>query len=621
MKKRDGTSSPKTATRKSSSPKTATRKSSSPKTAKRKSSSPKTATRKSSSPKTATRKSSSPKTATRKSSPKTFVKIVLKNYIENIKFYNSSMFIETLCAFKIYKLNKKRNETYDFISQLFNFDRYTYKFIYYNKNTILEYIIVCGLYTEFELLLNELNEISENKVNCDERNVILFDRKKSAHLKNINIEKNKKIDNFTDKLLLKTQEYKINVELKKIKNDLNKFLFYCVCIKQDTRQYILRHYLLSFIKSANFKNYSHIILDDLADDTEEGVEVNREQQYIDNFLVKVGNYRIIPPHDTISNKKNISSIISTCAESTILNLLNYFHIDKNNDEGKFIIKDSYSNVLRKFYKKYDTMYKQYIDTKKTMSDWVQIVNNIDGVTYGRHGDISSMPENIIMVLNKILNLNHNNITDILNDINENNHGINVVVERKDSFQAIIDNLIKITFYKSHSMFDSILFSEIGFDINFDDDDCRLLYNIITENKISDDEIDKEIISDYLETKTEITLSNNYNISLLNKMINLTNLTIEFNQPLENSLDSLINLKHLTLSKCFKQPLKNSLDNLKNLEYLTINKNYENEILCRIQEFQKLKFLYLITAYDENIITINIDEYLLGEPPEFCTVLG
>lgn len=113
-----------------------------------------------------------------------------------------------------------------------------------------------------------------------------------------------------------------------------------------------------------------------------------------------------------------------------------------------------------------------------MSDWVQIVNNIDEVIYGRHGDISSMPENIIMVLNKILNLNYDNIPDILNDINENNHDINVIIERKDSFQAIIDDLIKITFYKSHSIFDSMLFR--SFDINFDDDHCRLLYNIISE---------------------------------------------------------------------------------------------------------------------------------------------
>ena len=602
MKKRDGNSP-----RKSSSPKTATRKSS-----------PKTGTRKSSSPKTATRKSSSPKTATVKSpSPKTAVKIILKNYIENIILYNNTNLIDTLAAFKIYKINKKRNETYDFISQIFNFDNYNYKFIYYNKNTILEYIIVCGLYPEFELLLNELNEISENKVNCDERNVILFDRKKSTHLKKINIEENKKINSFTNILLKKVKEYKLNPE--KIKNDLNKFLFYCVCIKPITRQYILRHYLLSFIKSAKFKNYSHIILDDMADPMEEGAEFNQEQEYIDKFLVKFGNYRIIPAHDTISNKKNISSIISTCAESSILNLLNYFHMDKNSDKGKFIIKDSYSNALRKFYKKYDTMYKQYIDTKKTLSDWVQIVNNIDEVIYGRHGDISSMPENIIMVLNKILNLNYDNIPDILNDINENNHDINVIIERKDSFQAIIDDLIKITFYKSHSIFDSMLFR--SFDINFDDDHCRLLYNIISEKNISDDEKEKEIISDYLETKTEITLSNNYNLSLLNKMTNLTNLTIEFNQPLENSLDSLVNLTNLTFSKYFKQPLKNSLDNLKNLEYLTINKNYENEILCRIEEFQKLKFLYLITAYDDTIITINIDEYLLGELPEFCNFLG
>jgi hypothetical protein len=609
MKKRDGTS-PKII-RRSSSPKT-TRRSSSPKTTRR-SSSPKT-TRRSLSPKT-TRKSS-PK-ITRKS-PKSLVTIVLKNYIENIKLYNDFTFIDTLSSFKIYKLNKKKNEIYDFISQLFNFDRYSYKFIYINKNTILEYIIVSGLYTEFELLLNDLNEISENKVNCDERNIILFDRKKSAHLKNINIEENKKINNFIDELILKIQEYKINLEIKKIKNDLKKFLFYCVCIKPVTRQYILRHYLLSFIKSASFKNYSNIILDDVAEPIEEDVEFNEEQEYINNFLIKIGNYRTIPAHDTIYNNK----IITTCAESTILNLLNYFYIDKNSDEGKFIIKDSYSNKLLKFYKKYDSMYKQYIDTKKTLSDWVQFVNNIDEVIYGQHGDISSIPENIIMVLNKILNRNYDNIPDILNDINKNNvHNINVIIERKDSFQAIIDNLIKITFYKSHSIFE--LFCDIINNITFDDDDCRLIYNIIKEKQLSDDELEKEIVSDYLETKTEIKISDIYNLSLLNKTTNLTKLTINFNQPLkENSLDSLTNLKHLTFYKYFDQPLKNSLDNLKNLEYLTINKKYENEILCRILngELQKLKILYLNEKYTENIIPINIDEYLLGEPPEFCTVL-
>lgn len=50
------------------------------------------------------------------------------------------------------------------------------------------------------------------------------------------------------------------------------------------------------------------------------------------------------------------------------------------------------------------------------------------------------------------------------------------------------------------------------------------------------------------------------------LINLVRLDfgIEYNQPLNNSLDTLVNLKHLYLSRSFNQPLNNSLDNLKKL---------------------------------------------------------
>jgi hypothetical protein len=47
------------------------------------------------------------------------------------------------------------------------------------------------------------------------------------------------------------------------------------------------------------------------------------------------------------------------------------------------------------------------------------------------------------------------------------------------------------------------------------------------------------------------------------------LNFGFNQPLENSLDKLVNLHTLTFGYDFNQPLENSLDKLVNLHILTL----------------------------------------------------
>ena len=50
-------------------------------------------------------------------------KIKLENYIDDIKLFNDESFIETICFFRVFKSNEIKNDTFDFIKELFNFDR------------------------------------------------------------------------------------------------------------------------------------------------------------------------------------------------------------------------------------------------------------------------------------------------------------------------------------------------------------------------------------------------------------------------------------------------------------------------------------------------------------------
>ena len=605
-----------------------------------------------------------------KSSSKSAIKnitIVLKDYIENIKLYRYDQFVDTLCAFRMYKPifdheSIERPDIYYFITQLFSFDRNNFNLLYSNRDTILEYIIICGLFTEFEELLENLNN-KEDKIDCDKKDIKLFDDKKSKipHLKNIKIKDNEKIDNFRNVL---------NTELKHFttknvnENELIKFLFYCVCIKPKTRNYILRHFLLTFIKSPSFQKYKHIVLNSLADTVEDGED---DQNLINTYLSIVGNFKLLPrPDIKFIKKNNIEYNITTCAESSILNVLNYFFI---NDKGEFINDqlNDYSDDLINFYKKYDTLKKQFENIHQTFEDWLKIVSNLDNFDdelYKYTGDIHARPTNVLFVLNYLLKSNENSIGDIIFILNKHKNYEKIVVERNDTtFRIIINDNFLLNTSNGHAITE-IKYEKYTTSVDFDDDDCKTLYDNIFNTydideqifSISDEQLNEGIIIKYLKTISKFQIKDFPKTSVLFKMENLKELIICFNKPLRkllfplknltkldfsvvlpmittfnkilgNSLDELTNLKNLKFSKIFNngnKPLGNSLDELTNLEELTINEKFKEEILCSGK--LKLNFLHLIKDDEsplDHIETIDINNETIDINNErwLCTVLG
>jgi len=156
--------------------------------------------------------------------------------------------------------------------------------------------------------------------------------------------------------------------------------------------------------------------------------------------------------------------------------------------------------------------------------------------------------------------------------------------KSNSIEILLDRKIDVFFRPGHG---EMVFHDYtkknNNNIDFDDNDCKILYTNIfskidymndydselvkviikTENK------ENVIIKDFFSCLTHITLSNHFKDNLgnsLDNFINLTNLTFGyfFNQKLGHSLDNLKSLTHLTFQNNFNQELGNSLDNLKNL---------------------------------------------------------
>jgi hypothetical protein len=86
----------------------------------------------------------------------------------------------------------------------------------------------------------------------------------------------------------------------------------------------------------------------------------------------------------------------------------------------------------------------------------------------------------------------------------------------------------------------------------------------------------------LTSLTHLTFSDCFNQPLANSLNNLTSLTHltfgdKFNQPLDNSLDNLTLLTHLTFGYHFNQPLGNLLNHLPNLTHLGLGKKFNQKV--------------------------------------------
>ena len=489
--------------------------------------------------------------------------IKLEKYILNMLYYYNEAFINTLSTFKVFKPKSLEeipiyNNTYDFIVQLFNFDRnINLNYIYMNQRSVLSVIIILGLYEEFENLLNKIKIIdtkggvSESKndetmIDCIEKNKIILNNKKiseeyiKTQHKNLSEEEYKK---FTENEI-RTQHYKklteeeieimtkINIiplnivvefikNMKKkttyknvcndfssfindnIENEIYKFIFYSVCIGPETRKLIMRHYLLSFIKlKPNILRKYNIIIDSSADD-------NNSQKIINEFLVNIDKFKVLEYISIKYTKKDKEYNFSTCGETTILNLLNYYFINK---DGTFNIKNTYSKPLKNFYYKYKTMENMKNEEIDIITkDWLDVVSNLRNTSiYNYNGDIHNNIKNIKIVLETILtdkdysyekynsdseynddeynsDEEYNDIIKILNKINPKIE-IDIIQENENQIELLLDNRITVFFRPGHGELNYYLFKTVKNQlIELDDIDCKeLYYNIFTKINYNND---------------------------------------------------------------------------------------------------------------------------------------
>ena len=471
-----------------------------------------------------------------------------------------------------------------------------------------------------------------------------------------------------DKLIIETQDdllFNIIIQL-------TNFIYACSCVDKNIVSHILDYYLLCIYKSDLAYKYNIVLKK----------ENRRYRKYETDLFNKITlNESIYKDIDYLTGFQSKYGKFSTCGETTILNVLNYYLIDK---EGKFNLDKipRASDNLLKFYVKYPSMSLQIKDTSATMTDWLDVVSNLPNKRiYNKVGDIHNNVKNIEYVFKTILNSEESNIESILNNIDEN-ITIEITRETSTELEFNLNNQFKVFFVPGHGQlfnlkkikFEGSSFSNklnikekldyidfgdyisskdlflndfkiiynfynlIDYEVDFEQQyellAKKILINIIYENK----DILYKILRLLYEsiTKIDITIAikqSDFLDKFLSYFRQLTNLKIKSHlakkyiiPTLRDSLVHLNDLEDLEV-KNYNFPLYESLDNLHNLTRLSLSKYDYKLNYDEVKNLKKLRILViesynkiLTNALDslESLVTLTLDEY--NEPLEY-TVSG
>ena len=581
--------------------------------------------------------------------------IKLENYIENINLFYDKSFTYTISAFKMFKTNGIQNDTFDLIKELFNFHtEYNINEIFHNKFTVLAIIIINGLYDKFEQIIDSIKIISKGEgyieskiidevIDCNRRRSDSFDVIKVQHRLKLSEEQLNYLNNIiTDDLNAEINNFILDIKVngKKIRkkfitdsleDEIKKFLYYSVCVESDIRKYIMRHYFLNFIKSNDFTDYKNIL-----DITSTG----KNKEIIDNFLMNIVEYKHLPYINlTFTKDDNIKYNFSSCGETTLLNLLNYYFINKKGDFN-VTSESPYSANLIDFYSEYNIMEKQIKDVRKTTEAWLKVVSNLkksdveekDVRLYNSSGDIHNNLKNIIFVLKTILKKKDVDVEDVdvdvdvedvdvdvyvedvdvdvyvedvdvdvdvdMEDNNEINkilkkisheHKLEIIKETENEIEFLLDNKYTVFFKPGHA---DILFKQVyinKLEIKDINSDFGVLYNYVFSKIDYKDDYTVQLSKKFIECCKSI----DKNI-LLSFFINIVTLNLSNNQltALPDSIGKLTNLVILNLSYNQLKELPPDIGKLTNLTHLYISRNQLKELPPDIGKLTYLEHLYI-----------------------------
>ena len=617
----------------------------------------------------------------------------------DIIFFYDDAFRYTMYFFN----NNKKSCYYKFIRKLFTFGKYSVQ-MYFTTNIIGYFIIKNQLYELIDLIntiglniiqqkptINSKNGLVFELIDCCKstmsfilnENIKKFFDEKCYEIDNINCNENKTklpdlysmigketykyilyevikyIENIKDYNLFNIDNYIIywnthNSAINKgdiktktdIKYDiilrLTEFIYLYYCIDQNYSKHILNYYILNFIKSDNKVKYN------INFEKIKYKEYNNIQNSLfEKFTLSNKEFKILEYKPGFTSKYGS---FSTCGETTILNILNYFLID---DKGIFNIGKikKGSDDLKKFYIKYPNITLQFENQNQTMLDWLDVVSNLPNKNiYNKFSnDIHNNIKNIEYVFKTILNTNKTFI-DILHELNkdkiklkedeyeDDSENIKILYSDENSLVLNLNNEFKVSFEPGHGQFlnlEKIDIYEKSFDekindlyYNHDLSDFEFMYtfySIINFNHDISEQYSYIILSVFIKDKKELPkyqiiydllgtfesfifdyITYDDYIKYIKYFNNLKYVIFRFINDIGNSFNYLKNIENLDIS--FIEKPKPILFNLKKLKRLYLH-NYNQSINNSFEELRSLKYLtlfgfnYIIDNSFDNLINL------------------
>lgn len=445
------------------------------------------------------------------------------DFIADISYFNDLSLIKTL-HFYIKNKDSIESKLAVLSNLLFTIDPNNNTVLYFQKKTIVGFMLVSNNFYKFKELLNifdengELDitdEITQNKLtkNITFSSSEIYKIVKQFVDDNIDVPSilglykeyfclNYRTMKTKDITGIKCEDKKPIIEkeiYQEIIIKLSYFVYYYIQIKDGTSisgenetgkhlaNIIINHYVLHFLKS------DRAIVYNIKLDIDDSRRYSSEEITLYNSFNNINekNFKILPYlYQFIYNKKQFT----TCGETTLLNILNYCLIKSN---GTFNTNKILNDDVRTFYKG-----KSINDMGKTeiFKKWLDIVSNLGFPVYNPAGDIHNNVKNVASVLNKLVydkdysEYIENPSQFIVDTILYLNSGIDIEInEQKTNEKQLyltMDNY-NLFFYPGHGeMYSKTTFRisnyikiydlDYDFSKNNEDSDFYIIYSIIKE---------------------------------------------------------------------------------------------------------------------------------------------
>jgi hypothetical protein len=448
------------------------------------------------------------------------------DFMPDISYFNDLSLIKTL-HFYIKNKHLIKSKLAVLADLLFTIDSNNNTVLYFQKKTIVGFMLVSNNFYKFKELLDifdEFNlstsdEITQNKLtkNISFSTSEIYKIVKQFVDDNIDIPSilglykeyfclNYRTIKTKDVTGIKCEDKKPIIEkqiYEEIIIKLSYFIYFYTQIKdgnsildEDIQEnetgrhlanIIINHYVLHFLKSDRAIVYNiKLDIDDSRKYSSEEISLYNNFNNINQKKFKILPYLYQFNH----NKKQFT----TCGETTLLNILNYCLIKR---DGTFDTNKILNDDVRTFYKG-----KSINDMGKTeiFKNWLDIVSNLGYPVYNPSGDIHNNVKNVASVLNKLVydkdysEYIENPSQFIVNTISYLNSGIDIEInEQKTNDKQLylkMDNY-NLFFYPGHGEMYSITtfriskyIKHIDLDSDFskknEDSDFYIIYSIIKE---------------------------------------------------------------------------------------------------------------------------------------------